>query len=334
MSRDPAVRLMERIAAIGRRFHRWFERMLWSLPGYREIPQLTLSLRSAEDTIKRLRCERDSARQDHASASNAVHIAQAALNLANAEIAERDRHIAELEALATERLDELRVNRVRILNLEEATEAVAKPSEHPVATAVTRAIRLTDDVVEAAKELYDNRLGWSDGRNPYAPPLFWDALGRALGRPESGMCEPSGPSRFKIGDRVRITPPPGEWKVAPETRTVEAVHFTESKVLYDLSGPDGTITGIDSCDVEPASEQPATLPDGGEDAPMSIGDIRTILSAAPLAPDEVRVGDEVFRAPAPDAPKPKRKPATKKAKRKPAAATAKKVAAKTAKRRR
>jgi hypothetical protein len=35
-------------------------------------------------------------------------------------------------------------------------------------------------VVQAATNLYDNRLGWSDGRNPYAPPSFWDALGTAM----------------------------------------------------------------------------------------------------------------------------------------------------------
>ncbi len=34
----------------------------------------------------------------------------------------------------------------------------------------------------AAKNLYDNRLGWSDGRNPYAPPVFWDALRQELER--------------------------------------------------------------------------------------------------------------------------------------------------------
>jgi hypothetical protein len=33
---------------------------------------------------------------------------------------------------------------------------------------------------EAAQDLYDNRLGWSDGRNPYAHPEFWDKLRDAL----------------------------------------------------------------------------------------------------------------------------------------------------------
>ncbi len=32
----------------------------------------------------------------------------------------------------------------------------------------------------AAQDLYDNRLGWSDGRNPYAPPVFWERLGQEL----------------------------------------------------------------------------------------------------------------------------------------------------------
>ena len=33
---------------------------------------------------------------------------------------------------------------------------------------------------KAAKYLFDNRLGWSDGRNPYAPRKFWHKLGVAL----------------------------------------------------------------------------------------------------------------------------------------------------------
>ncbi len=36
------------------------------------------------------------------------------------------------------------------------------------------------DVEEAARDLYDNRLGWSHGRNPYAPPEFWEALRKSL----------------------------------------------------------------------------------------------------------------------------------------------------------
>lgn len=43
-------------------------------------------------------------------------------------------------------------------------------------------------IVNAAVYLYDNRLGWSDGRNPYAPPVFWDELGRTLGRDPAGFC--------------------------------------------------------------------------------------------------------------------------------------------------
>ena len=31
-----------------------------------------------------------------------------------------------------------------------------------------------------AKDLFDNRLGWSDRRNPYAPREFWYRLGIAL----------------------------------------------------------------------------------------------------------------------------------------------------------
>ncbi len=42
--------------------------------------------------------------------------------------------------------------------------------------------------VAAAESLYGNRLGWSEGRNPYAPPYFWDELGKALGRDPAGFC--------------------------------------------------------------------------------------------------------------------------------------------------
>ena len=35
-------------------------------------------------------------------------------------------------------------------------------------------------VKKAAQNLFDNRLGWSDGRSPYAPKEFWYQLGVAL----------------------------------------------------------------------------------------------------------------------------------------------------------
>jgi len=35
-------------------------------------------------------------------------------------------------------------------------------------------------IVEAAQSLFDNRLGWSEGRQPYAPRDFWADLGAAL----------------------------------------------------------------------------------------------------------------------------------------------------------
>ena len=38
------------------------------------------------------------------------------------------------------------------------------------------------EIQAAAIDLYDNRLGWSDGRNPYAPPEFWERLSDALVR--------------------------------------------------------------------------------------------------------------------------------------------------------
>lgn len=49
-------------------------------------------------------------------------------------------------------------------------------------------------IVNAATYLYDNRLGWSDGRSPYAHPSFWDELGRALGRDPAGFCGPTPPA--------------------------------------------------------------------------------------------------------------------------------------------
>jgi len=35
-------------------------------------------------------------------------------------------------------------------------------------------------IYEAAKDLFDNRLGWSDKRNPYAPRELWSKLAEAL----------------------------------------------------------------------------------------------------------------------------------------------------------
>jgi hypothetical protein len=43
------------------------------------------------------------------------------------------------------------------------------------------------EIIKAAENLYDNRLGWSEGRNPYAPQELWTALGLALGR--NPLCE-------------------------------------------------------------------------------------------------------------------------------------------------
>lgn len=35
-------------------------------------------------------------------------------------------------------------------------------------------------IAKAAQDLFDNRLGWSEGRNPYAPRVLWAELGAAL----------------------------------------------------------------------------------------------------------------------------------------------------------
>jgi hypothetical protein len=67
-----------------------------------------------------------------------------------------------------------------------APENANKVMDPDLAIAIAREVRAAaDEVTKAAADLYDNRLGWSDGRNPYAPPEFWSRLGRALGRPET-----------------------------------------------------------------------------------------------------------------------------------------------------
>ncbi len=35
-------------------------------------------------------------------------------------------------------------------------------------------------IEDVAKDLFDNRLGWSDGRQPYAPRELWANLGSKL----------------------------------------------------------------------------------------------------------------------------------------------------------
>ena len=37
-----------------------------------------------------------------------------------------------------------------------------------------------EKVIDAAIDIYDNRLGWSEGRNPYALISFWEGLNKAL----------------------------------------------------------------------------------------------------------------------------------------------------------
>jgi len=48
---------------------------------------------------------------------------------------------------------------------------MADESRHPVEL---------PPIVEAATTLFDNRLGWSEGRSPHAPRDFWADLGAAL----------------------------------------------------------------------------------------------------------------------------------------------------------
>ena len=48
----------------------------------------------------------------------------------------------------------------------------------------------SEKIEAAAQDLCDNRLGWSDGRNPYAHPEFWEALGDALALPPDAPQQP------------------------------------------------------------------------------------------------------------------------------------------------
>jgi hypothetical protein len=51
--------------------------------------------------------------------------------------------------------------------------------------------------ITAAKTLFDNRLGWSDGRQPYAPRELWADLGAALyGEDDSRVKELRAPVKL------------------------------------------------------------------------------------------------------------------------------------------
>ncbi|KKM62901.1 hypothetical protein LCGC14_1517000 [marine sediment metagenome] len=41
-------------------------------------------------------------------------------------------------------------------------------------------VKQLQEIEKRARDLFDNRLGWSDGRNPYAPKEFWKQLGQVL----------------------------------------------------------------------------------------------------------------------------------------------------------
>lgn len=69
------------------------------------------------------------------------------------------------------------------------------------------------EVIKAAENLFDNRLGWSEGRNPYAPPELWEALGAALGR-----------------DNVTVTAPPFDIHVS-NARIADGVIFDGPNTL-------------------------------------------------------------------------------------------------------
>ena len=74
-------------------------------------------------------------------------------------------------------------------SLEQRLQAVTDPDHDyikgnddllSVAEDAIERCRELEEIHKAAQDLYDNRLGWSDGRNPYAHPDFWEKLRQAL----------------------------------------------------------------------------------------------------------------------------------------------------------
>ena len=45
---------------------------------------------------------------------------------------------------------------------------------------IQEAAAVDAQIVKAAQDLFDNRLGWSDNRNPYATRELWRNLSKAL----------------------------------------------------------------------------------------------------------------------------------------------------------
>lgn len=59
-------------------------------------------------------------------------------------------------------------------------EAYTETKRKKQAVSVSSKDLLARKVYRAAQDLFDNRLGWDDNRNPYAPRKFWGDLSEAL----------------------------------------------------------------------------------------------------------------------------------------------------------
>lgn len=99
---------------------------------------------------------------------------------------DRLRHRKAIARLAQTLYDGEGGGRVRVLRAGEMRIGWTEPS-----LVVDKAIRMLAgerepgerSLVEIlAEDLFDNRLGWGDDHQPYAPRAFWGALGLALGR--------------------------------------------------------------------------------------------------------------------------------------------------------
>ena len=105
----------------------------------------------------------------------------------------------------------------------------------------------SEQVIAAAAALYDNRLGWSDGRNPYAPRELWDDLGRALGRDPAGFCGdepaalpavPFGVLAVLIGERKLYYHPKRGSVYQEEQRGPAYASFHEGENVFGLTSTD------------------------------------------------------------------------------------------------
>lgn len=98
-------------------------------------------------------------------------------------------------------------------------------------------------IVQAAAQLYDNRLGWSDGRNPYAPPELWDDLGRALGRDPAGFCAASPAPAAPVQPSEKDPKIEALYRACREVadNIAEFGDITDAEFLWDLEGALGAV---------------------------------------------------------------------------------------------